>query len=231
MTLRRPVRPGIAVLWLALLACEPAATPDYVPPGHVPTVNARTRALVAEARRRGLDRDDLIIDRRLVQKLEWAVELEVVVPEPTGPELAAWYASQRARYEVPETTDFDHRFFDRARRPDPHADAVAALTDDADRGDPWTRGHTQGATRAQIAGAFGERVGAAVAGAPLHEWSGPYPSPYGSHLVRVTERTPAHLPPLEEVRGRVREDLVSDRKRTLVRERLDALAVSQSAPR
>jgi hypothetical protein len=50
---------------------------------------------------------------------------------------------------------------------------------------------------------FGEDFGKQLAQLPLNVWSGPLKSPYGLHLVRVTERAEGYDPPLTEVRGAV----------------------------
>jgi len=41
------------------------------------------------------------------------------------------------------------------------------------------------------------------------EWSGPYRSGYGWHLVLVTHRSPAKTPDFEQVRDTVRDDFVA----------------------
>ena len=46
----------------------------------------------------------------------------------------------------------------------------------------------------------------------MDRWSGPYESEYGLHLVRVTERTPAHLPPLAEIRALVEREWRNERR-------------------
>lgn len=50
-----------------------------------------------------------------------------------------------------------------------------------------------------------------------------FASMYGYHLVKVTERRPARPLPLDEIRERVREDFVGERRRSRVKAYLDAL--------
>ena len=47
----------------------------------------------------------------------------------------------------------------------------------------------------------------------MNDWTGPVESAYGMHLVRVRGRTPARVPRLDEVRGRVVADLHEERRR------------------
>ncbi len=45
---------------------------------------------------------------------------------------------------------------------------------------------------------------------PSAHWQGPIASDYGYHLVLLTQKTPAALPRLSEVRGQVKDDLLRD---------------------
>jgi hypothetical protein len=56
-------------------------------------------------------------------------------------------------------------------------------------------------------------------------WTGPLPSAFGLHLVRVTARTPSRMPELAEVRGAVERDWMAahrDRARARFYEELRA---------
>lgn len=223
------MRALVAIL-LVLCACQSEPPPPPEPLGEVAGVNARTRALVTEARRRGLDRNDLIIDRRLVQKLEWAVELEVQVDEPTDTQLKELLAAKPEAYVLKASATFEQHFFDGARRADAKADAEKAvpqlLAGEPVTGDPWTRGHTHGATRTQISGAFGAGIAAAIPKLPTKAWSDPLQSPFGWHIIRVTNRTDDRTPPFEELRPRLREDWQNQKKREAVQKRLDEIATA-----
>ena len=63
----------------------------------------------------------------------------------------------------------------------------------------------------------------AIADLPPGVWSGPVTSPFGRHLVRVTERREASLPPLEAVRDRVERDWRASFAETLREDRFEAL--------
>lgn len=55
-----------------------------------------------------------------------------------------------------------------------------------------------------LARKLGHRFARGVADVPAGEWSEPLPSIHGLHVVYVHERAPAYVPPLSEVRDRVR---------------------------
>ena len=69
---------------------------------------------------------------------------------------------------------------------------------------------------AQIAKLFGLEFAAQVARAESRTWIGPVRSAYGAHLVWIEAREPSTPPPLEDVRGRVRERWLDEQRRERV---------------
>jgi hypothetical protein len=61
---------------------------------------------------------------------------------------------------------------------------------------------------------------------PIDAWSEPLPSPYGMHLVRVTERPLAEVATLASVRDQVLSDWRTEQRRTLDRAARDRLRSS-----
>jgi len=51
--------------------------------------------------------------------------------------------------------------------------------------------------------------------AAIGQWSGPFRSGYGWHLVYVINRRPSQLPALQEVRERVLADYLTERREAL----------------
>ena len=68
---------------------------------------------------------------------------------------------------------------------------------------------------------FGDAFAAAQVKAPVGEWRGPIDSSFGTHYVRVSERTPAVNPPLGAVRDQVVREWENERR---LRARTDAYA-------
>ncbi|MEO1269700.1 MAG: peptidylprolyl isomerase [Myxococcota bacterium] len=172
----------------------------------------REEVLVREARAMGLHRDDLIVRRRLVQKMEFLLEEMVTVPEPTDAQLNTWRETHLARYRQPAQLQIEHRFFSRDQgRTDPRRDAQAALEDPtalASAGDPWPLPTAPDAwfTQQTLTGRFGAAFAQAAAEAPLQTWTGPVTSSFGIHLLRVKARRQAHTPAMEELRPQLRRD-------------------------
>ena len=190
--------------------------------------------LYREALALGLDRSDLIVRRRLVQKMELLARARVREPE-TG-ELAAFLAANEDRYRAAEVVSFRHVFVSRERHgAGAGADVVkkkaeellAALRDGADAGalgDPFVLGASFARrTRGDLETAFGATFAVGALEAPPGEWSGPISSTFGEHLVRVEQRAGGRVPELAAVRSRVREDLLRERREAAVREEIARL--------
>ncbi|MCC7542626.1 MAG: peptidyl-prolyl cis-trans isomerase [Deltaproteobacteria bacterium] len=175
----------------------------------------REEALYREARAHGLEAGDVIVRRRLVQKMEFLLEGTVELPAPTEAELSAWLRAHPEDHRVAPRVAFAHVFFARDRRRErAEADAREALaeirrsTPEPERlagvGDAFLLGLDIGLRdRRAIAGSFGDRFAAAVMELPVGAWQGPIESSYGFHLVRVTRSEPGRLPALAEVRTQV----------------------------
>ncbi len=162
-----------------------------------------------EALRLSLDQGDVIVRRRLVQKLTFLTEDLATSQPPTQAELRAFYQTNLGRYELPKRFSFLHRYFSVDRRDDAQADAVAALADPSISGDPFMlqRAYAERSER-KIGVLFGRGFAASVAAlTPSPDWQGPIRSAYGWHLVRLEQIQPSRLPPFEDMAVRVAADL------------------------
>jgi PPIC-type PPIASE domain len=167
-----------------------------------------------EALRIGLDRDDTLIRRRMQQKMEFMTEPSEDALAATDAELEAFLAAHRAEFRVEPKLAFEQIFINPQRSEQPAAarvekflTEVSAAPYDADPrslGDPTLLPRAM--PLAPVSGIdrnFGQGFGAQLAQLPLNAWSGPVKSPYGLHLLRVTERHDGYDPPLADVRAAV----------------------------
>lgn len=180
----------------------------------------REEVLVREALRMGLDADDVIIRRRLVQKLEFLAGDLATAADPSDEELAEYFAENESRYREPERRSFAHVYFSADARGDAKNDAVlvqASLNDQNWRasGDPFMlRRNYADLSERQTSDLFGADFARAVFALPVGQgWQGPIRSSYGWHLVRVDGAREAFTPALEGVRRRVLEDWRSQQRR------------------
>jgi hypothetical protein len=187
--------------------------------------------LYREALALGLDRGDIIVRRRLLQKMEFLAEEAAPLAEPSDAELERYLAENAARYAKPPRVALTQVYLSSDRH-GPEAEArarelrsqLAAGADPAQVGDPFPRGRDFGlSTERDLAGIFGTEFAAAAMKLPAGEWSAPVRSSYGWHLVRPSSRSEGGPAPLADVRAAVRLDLLEERRAQRRREALDAL--------
>jgi len=176
--------------------------------------------LYREALTLGLDRGDIIVRRRLVQKMEFLTEGLDPVPEPSDAELQAYLDAHAARWAEPERVTMTHVFVATDRHPDDAPAVAAALRarlaageDPARLGDPFLRGREfSDRSRPELAAVFGPELATAVMALPPGEWSAPLRSSYGLHLVRVEGHTLGRAARLADVRAQVAHEWMVERR-------------------
>jgi len=187
--------------------------------------------LVREGLALGLDRGDIIVRRRLLQKMEFLLESTDALPTPTDAELHATLAAHPERYTTPERVSLTHVFVSHERHQERTADEAAMLRDALARGgdpatlgDPFLHGRTLVLrTRDEIAAQLGAALAGRIMALPLDTWSEPLASPFGLHVVKVTERRPAEVATLDSVRDQVLGDWRAEQRRALDRTALERL--------
>jgi peptidyl-prolyl cis-trans isomerase C len=179
--------------------------------------HAASEVLFREAMARGLDKDDEIVRRRLIQKMQFLVADMALPPDPSERELRAWYASNRARYAEGGTISFSHLFFaaDASNEASAKARALAVLPRLSSHippimelGDSFP--DQSGFGRFSPADAmrlFGEtELTAKLFSSPVGQWRGPWRSSWGWHLVRVSGAQPGSMKSFEAAREGVKAD-------------------------
>ena len=190
----------------------------------------REEVLYREALALDLDENDVLVRRRLAQKLEMALNDVAATDEPGADDLRRYFESHADRYVEPAALTLTHRFFSRDRRGDStEADARRALetlvaggsVDDDSFHAAKTLTLPDAGRLEQIFGtAFRDAVvERAARPGSRHAWVGPVPSAYGVHLVRVDAYREGRRQPLEEVRETVLADWRRDHVATRESER------------
>lgn len=160
-----------------------------------------------EAQRMGLDQNDTIVRRRMVQKLTFLTEDIATATAFSEEELKDYYTEHAEDYRVPERFSLSHRYFSADRRDDAEADAQTALTT-ADKGDPFMlqKEYTARSQR-EIGDLFGRAFAEALAQLSASQRpQGPIESAYGWHTIVLKNRTEAFIPPFAQVAERVAVD-------------------------
>lgn len=201
----------------------------------------RDEAFYRDALARGLHLGDLIVKRRLIQKMDFITKDLATAAEPSEADLAAFLKANADRYRQPAKLTLSHIFFSRER----HGDAAAAKAKEALKtlksaprgdkearalGDPFAREYSfLKADATRLDAVLGAGFAAGLKDLETGAWGGPVASSYGQHLVRIDARHEAAVPPLDAVRHRVRGDVLAERRkesqRALVKRVVDQYTV------
>jgi hypothetical protein len=182
----------------------------------------REEALYRQAVALGVDANDYVIKRRMIQSVEFITHGFVTAAVDLGEEdIETFFEANKDDYYIAPYVTFTHVFFEKDRR---GADAALALaeaelaelnakrvlfTKAPEHGDrfPYFLNYVERDPEF-VASHFGpkaaEEIFAVEPDGAL--WQGPFESPYGYHLVLLTRKVEGRYPDLEEVRERVRSD-------------------------
>jgi hypothetical protein len=189
--------------------------------------HVREEVFYREALALGLDKDDSIVRRRMQQKLEFMAGDAGALASPTDRDLQAWLDRHPEKFRVEPGVAFSQIYF-RPGRQGENAQAAASRTlAQLDRREahsgPAQLGDATALPREmplssedEIGRVFGDDFARQVARLEPGRWSGPVPSGYGWHLVRVGERSEGGLKPLAEVREAAQREWLAARNKELV---------------
>jgi len=177
-----------------------------------------------EALAMGLDRDDMIIRRRLRQKMEFLSHDLTAQVDPTEAELEAYLQENTIMFLIEPWITFRYIYLNLDKRGnDTHDDALRLLArlrsgdnkiDAATLGDPFPLPRDyESVPESDVRNLFGRDFTAQLLTQELNVWHGPVPSGYGLHLVLIRERTKPRIPELDEVRDAVSREWVETRRR------------------
>jgi hypothetical protein len=190
-------------------------------------------ALYREAIDLGLDRQDYVIRRRLIQGVEFLAQgladSGYTIDEA---QVREYFESHRDRYAVAAWVTFTHVFFDaeqhgaegalelaKAKLAELNADVVQ-FSDAPRHGDRFPY-HVNYVERGIdfVQSHFGTEMASAIFALDPDgvTWRGPFQSQYGAHLIMLNKRQDDRVPDLAEVIDRVTEDV----RRTESQRRLD----------
>ena len=180
-----------------------------------------------ESRKMGLDEDDIVVRRRLRQKLEMLAEDVASLTAPDDAQLQEYLDRNIRDFMVEPRMTFRHIYFSRDRRGEAvERDAAEMLQriagnglggDFNEAGDPLPLPpRVENLREGEIARLFGEIFIDGLRGVETERWSGPVESGFGLHLVFIEERIEGRAPDLDEVREDVQREWLSRRRREAV---------------
>ena len=176
----------------------------------------RDEILVREAENLGLNQDDEIIRRRLIQKMDFIIEgFTTADQQITEQELKTFYEANQRDYTLPAEASFTHLFFSKekgglnaakGRAEKALTTLKVGRTPKADRF-YFHRNYIE-QPRELINDHFGSEITSYLfEAAQTGIWQGPFQSEYGYHLIYVQNIKPERQPLLKQVAARVLDDL------------------------
>ncbi len=180
-----------------------------------------------EALAMGLESNDMIIRRRLRQKMEFLSQDLTVQADPTEAELQTYLLENASAFRIEPRITFRHIYLSVDKRgDDTHGDALRLLAelrggdgaiDTATLGDPLPLARDyESLPGSDLKSLFGRDFAARLLTLERGAWQGPVRSGYGLHLVFVRERTEARMPELAQVRDAVERDWREVRRRATI---------------
>lgn len=185
--------------------------------------HVREEVFYREALAMGLDQNDPLVRRRMRMKLEFILE-DLSSQEVTDEVLTTFLQQHPNKFRTQAQVSFQQVYLNPDKREDLATDAEKLLASLNSGAAPESQAELWGdptmlpseyslATQSEIARSFGERFAQDVVKLIPGDWTGPVYSPYGGHLLKVSERVEARQPELAEIRAVVeREYLVQRRK-------------------
>ena len=178
--------------------------------------------MLREAKRLGLDRNDTIVRRRLVQKMEFLSANLSQLQLPDNEILLAYFEKNEEQYRVVEKRSFTHVYFSKDKRGQSLLDDAQAVLDKLLQQDSDVRAATLGdnfilqydyknRSQRQLAQVFGDKFSHALFGLDAEQWQGPVLSEYGAHLVLIHQISASYIPGFMDIRSRVLNDFMQEK--------------------
>lgn len=199
---------------------------------------AREEALFRDAIELNLDKNDQIIRRRLIQKMDYLAQGFYDEAEPiTEDDLRDYYAEHREEYKKPASATFTHVFVSSERHGVEQAQVIAAELQQTLSGEavPFENAPRYGERFLynrnyvnrdddEIGSHFGDQFEQQLFAFEISDqWQGPVQSTYGWHLVLLVKNTPAYIPALKEIAANVFADAQREQQQQVKREAIDKL--------
>jgi peptidyl-prolyl cis-trans isomerase C len=195
----------------------------------------REEVLYREALAMGLDRDDIIVKRRMLQKMDFLAEDLSDLREPSREELQAWFRNNAQRFAYPPRISFRHLYFSFDKHGANTAEAAAAALkqiagkpanspDAAALADSFMfRDYYADRSPDQVGSEFGGKFERSVFELKPGSWLGPLESGFGWHLVFVESLTPGRVPEFAEVESEVKSEWIKDQRTEFKRKAYEAM--------
>jgi hypothetical protein len=187
----------------------------------------RDEILFREASAMDLDDRDLVIQRRLVQKLTFVFEDLAESIEPTDDELKNYLRENQEKYRIPEMISFTQVYFNPDKRKEATGEAKTVLASLKSVQSPPEEAVSLGdsimidssfrkRSPDEVARTLGKEFADELFSAGKMGWQGPIVSTFGLHLIYIEERIASKMPEFENIREDVKNDFMYERKKQVI---------------
>lgn len=191
----------------------------------------KEEVLVREAQRLGLDVDDVIMRRRMAQKMDFLISAQSDAIEATERELRDYYTENKAEFASNERRSFNHIYLSPEKYGDgieaKASEVLAQLKSGADwkgLGDPFIQKRSYAVIpQAEVSRLFGPDFATDIFALKQGQWSGPIGSAFGLHLVKIETVDDALQADFEAVKPQVSEAWRAQQQLQLKAQKVDDL--------
>lgn len=183
------------------------------------------QVLYREAIKMGLQQNDVIIQRRLAQKMEYLFNDLSFISEPTDAELQKFLSTHRSDFTLPAMRSFKQIYLDPEQHKNNISNEIMLILKQLNTGTnaiglgdrsllPF---EFTNETEKTIASMFGNSFASRLFAFPAtdlenNNWQGPIKSEYGTHLIQIKTANKEHLPALPEIHDRVSTRWYEDKR-------------------
>ncbi|WP_444927073.1 peptidyl-prolyl cis-trans isomerase [Microbulbifer sp. TRSA002] len=206
----------------------------------------KEEVLYREALNLGLQKHDQIIRRRLIQKLDYVNGGFSSNTDISEEDLESYFQLHHEKYRIEASITFTHVFFDLRRHSKEKLEKTVkqSLNHLIKQSVPFEESALHGdrfifhrnyvdRTLHLVASHFGDELAESIFQLPLNTWSGPFESPYGLHLILVSENKTSRLPSFREASPLVLEDYrrnkMEENKQLRIQELLTGYRIERDA--
>jgi len=187
-------------------------------------LNIKQEIFYQEALKMNLDHNDVIIKRRLSQKMQFLSNDIAAMVEPKDENLKEYYKEHVDKYLTPPTYSVYQITFSPDKRKDNYKDALETLEQfpNATFDEMKNWGDTlpfnyyfENVNANELGLQLGSKFPEGLKDQKSNKWVGPIPSGFGYHLVYITDKTEPQLPPYESIKKSILRDYEYDNQKEI----------------
>jgi hypothetical protein len=183
--------------------------------------------LFREAKAMGLDKNDMVVKNRMLQKLDFLTNDLLVTAAPTDTEALKYFNDNLEKYTIPGKIDFIHIFFNLDKRTFDDAKQIAldvkkilnklpnVTNNYFEKGDLFILPYEfQNLSKDDVSNKFGQsELSEEIFSLEEKNWSGPFVSSYGMHLVYISNKKSSTTLQFEDVKLDIEDELIKIKRR------------------